>query len=115
MHHVCKIKVCGHTFACSLTLQNAARVQKKVSVRALLCVITLACAEQKIAVQSNWQLGFGRDLEPDRGLASKDGEVWAVEERTFMRGKLNYISDVKKTQKPQKQQPEIIYRFTSSM
>lgn len=87
-------------FACSLTLQNATRVQKKVSVRVLLCVITLACAEQKIAVQNNWQLGFGRDLEADRGLASKDGGVWAVEEPTFMRGKLNYIFDVKKNPKP---------------
>ena len=80
MHNVCKIKVCGLMFACSLTLQNATWIQKKVSVHVLLCVIILACAEHKIAVQNNWQLGFGRDLEPDRGLASKDGRVWAVEE-----------------------------------
>jgi len=57
-------------FACSLTPENTAWIQKKVSVHILLCVITLACAEHKTAVQNNWQLGFGRDLEPDRGFVS---------------------------------------------
>lgn len=31
-------------------------------------------------MENNWQLGLGGNLEPDRGLPSKDGRVWALEE-----------------------------------